>query len=240
VQVLTFPTPSDADLQFATFMSSATLPSVTPDMCKEIGNISGALWAAIKDGRHESYARLAQGLLLADRILVKKFHVAENATGAVQMGDPAQRRQRQAMKITFDGGGAEGAAAEQILRSLIDNERTSPHLHFGNGIVDNIAAKVHWAIEVEVKAPQHKAPTKKVTLTGAPAHPIDSSGVLEAIKMGNFIKFHELLKSQTHLSFVDFNSLPPRRKFGVVHQIAYHGDQHLVDVCLNPVPKSCT
>jgi hypothetical protein len=72
-------------------------------------------------------------------------------------------------------------------------------------------------------------------LTGAEKHPIDSSGVLEAAKMGQFTKFQELLKSQTQLSFEDFNSLPPRRKFGVVHQIAYHGDQHLVDV-----PKSCT
>ena len=55
------------------------------------------------------------------------------------------------------------------------------------------------------------------------AHPIDASGVLQAIKEGDTAKFKKLLVSQVQLTFEDFNELPPGRSFSVAHQIAYHG-----------------
>jgi len=108
-------------------LTSPRLPEVAPDMRKDIGNISAALWFAIEEGRTESYPRLAQGLPLVDRILVKTLHVAENAT----VGAPG--RLRAAMKIEYEEG---EHAAEHILRSLSG---------------DDVAAKVHWQIEVQAK-----------------------------------------------------------------------------------------
>jgi BRCT domain type II-containing protein len=51
-------------------------------------------------------------------------------------------------------------------------------------------------------------------------HPIDASGVLQAVKDGSFAMFEALLESQKKLFFEDFNSLPQGRNFGVVHQKA--------------------
>ena len=53
------------------------------------------------------------------------------------------------------------------------------------------------------------APAAKKAKTADAQHPIDASGVLQAAKDGLFTKFEALLTSQTHLSFEDFNSLPP-------------------------------
>ena len=74
-----------------------------------------------------------------------------------------------------------------------------------------------------------KAGGKKAAQKTDAAHPIDASGVLQAAKDGSFSKFAALLKSQKQLTFEDFNSLPPGRSFGVVHQVAFHGD---VCVCV--------
>ena len=68
-------------------------------------------------------------------------------------------------------------------------------------------------------------------------HPIDSSGVLKAAKDGDFPKFLKLLKIQTHLSFEDFNSLPPGRSFGVLHQIAFHGNRAALEALLTAHPR---
>ena len=124
------------------FLSGATLPSVAPDMRKDIGNISSVLWAAIKEGRCESYPRLAQGLRLADRILVKTLHVHESGilSDSWRTRD-APARQRETMKIEYEEGRPEGALAEHILKSLSG---------------DNVAAKVQWSIEVEVEGARQK------------------------------------------------------------------------------------
>lgn len=55
-------------------------------------------------------------------------------------------------------------------------------------------------------------------------HPLDASGVLQAAKTGEWGVFRDCLQNYPHLTFDDFNTLPPGRSFGVVHQIAYHGD----------------
>jgi hypothetical protein len=47
----------------------------------------------------------------------------------------------------------------------------------------------------------------------------------EAVKDGSFTTFETLLESQKKLSFEDFNSLPPDRNFGVIHQLATHGNR---------------
>jgi hypothetical protein len=78
---------------------------------------------------------------------------------------------------------------------------------------------------------------EKKAKTADVEHPIDASGVLEAAKKGNFSKFSKLLKSQKHLSFADFNSLPPGRNFGVVHQIAYHGNCAALEALLTAHPR---
>lgn len=57
----------------------------------------------------------------------------------------------------------------------------------------------------------------------AAQQPLDASGVLQAAKDGDWPEFTALLASQSQLTFDDFNSLPPARSFGVVHQICYHG-----------------
>ena len=77
---------------------------------------------------------------------------------------------------------------------------------------------------------------KKAKMADA-EHPIDSSGVLKAAKDGDFPKFLTLLKSQTHLSFEDFNSLPPGRSFGVLHQIAFHGNRAALEALLTAHPR---
>ena len=68
-------------------------------------------------------------------------------------------------------------------------------------------------------------------------HPIEVSGVLQAAKDGLFAQFAALLKSQAHLSFEDFNSLPPGRKFGVQHQIAFHGNRAALEALLTVHPR---
>ena len=78
---------------------------------------------------------------------------------------------------------------------------------------------------------------EKKAKTADAEHPIDSSGVLQAVKDGAFDKFAKLLKSQTHLSFEDFNSLPPGRTFGVVHQIAFHGNRAALEAILTAHPR---
>ena len=78
---------------------------------------------------------------------------------------------------------------------------------------------------------------EKKAKTADAEHPIDTSGVLQAAKDGAFDKFAKLLKSQTHLSFEDFNSLPPGRTFGVVHQIAFHGNRAALDALLTAHPR---
>ena len=80
-------------------------------------------------------------------------------------------------------------------------------------------------------------PKKKAKSDGA-QHPIDASGVLQAIKNGDFASFEALLGSQTQLSFDDFNSLPPGRTFGVVHQIAYHGNRGALETLLAAHPRA--
>jgi len=47
------------------------------------------------------------------------------------------------------------------------------------------------------------------------------SGVLQAAKDGRWAQFEKLLESQSQLSFEDFNTLPPGRAFGVVHQVRF-------------------
>ena len=61
--------------------------------------------------------------------------------------------------------------------------------------------------------------------------------MLQAAKDGFFPKFAKLLKSQKHLSFEDFNSLPPGRTFGVLHQIAFHGNRNALEALLNAHPR---
>jgi hypothetical protein len=82
---------------------------------------------------------------------------------------------------------------------------------------------------------------KKAEASGAETvdakHPIEASGVLQAAKDGSFAKFAALLKSQTHLSFEDFNSLPPGRTFGVLHQIAFHGNRAALQALLTAHPR---
>jgi len=78
---------------------------------------------------------------------------------------------------------------------------------------------------------------EKKAKTADAEHPIDSSGVLNAAKDGVFPKFLKLLKSQTHLSFEDFNSLPTGRNFGVVHQIAFHGNRAALEALLTAHPR---
>ena len=69
-------------------------------------------------------------------------------------------------------------------------------------------------------------PAKKKMKPPKPAvaaqHPLDVSGVLQAAKDGDWPEFTALLASQSQLTADDFNSLPPGRSFGVVHQICYH------------------
>jgi hypothetical protein len=78
---------------------------------------------------------------------------------------------------------------------------------------------------------------EKKAKTADAEHPIDASGVLQAAKDGAFPKFKKLLKSQSHLSFEDFNSLPPGRNFGVVHQIAFHGNRDALEALLTAHPR---
>jgi hypothetical protein len=78
---------------------------------------------------------------------------------------------------------------------------------------------------------------EKKAKTADVEHPIDASGVLKSAKEGNFSKFSKLLKSQTHLSFEDFNSLPPGRNYGVVHQIAFHGNCAALEALLTAHPR---
>jgi hypothetical protein len=52
-------------------------------------------------------------------------------------------------------------------------------------------------------------PETKKTKTTVTQHPIDVSVVFQSVKDDMFTKFEALLTSQTHLSFEDFNSLPP-------------------------------
>lgn len=56
-------------------------------------------------------------------------------------------------------------------------------------------------------------------------HPIDTSGVLEAAKFGQWPAFYAALE-QHHadgtLTYEHFNELPPGRTYGVVHQIAFY------------------
>ena len=55
-------------------------------------------------------------------------------------------------------------------------------------------------------------------------HPIDSSGVLHAAKFGEWPQFRQRLEESAEaLTFENFNELPPR-SFGVIHQIAFHGN----------------
>jgi len=61
--------------------------------------------------------------------------------------------------------------------------------------------------------------------------------VLQAAKDGTFTTFAKLLKSQKHLSFEHFNSLPPGRNFGVLHQIAFHGNRIALEALLNAHPR---
>ncbi len=61
--------------------------------------------------------------------------------------------------------------------------------------------------------------------------------MLQAAKNGAFAKFAKLLKSQTHLSFEDLNSLPPGRTFGVLHQITFHGDRAALEALLTAQPR---
>ena len=61
--------------------------------------------------------------------------------------------------------------------------------------------------------------------------------MLQAAKDGSFSTFAKLLKSQKHLSFEHFNSLPPGRNFGVLHQIAFHGDRNALEALLNAHPR---
>jgi hypothetical protein len=69
------------------------------------------------------------------------------------------------------------------------------------------------------------APEAKKGETADAQHPIDASDVLQAVKDGSFTTFETLLESQKKLSFEDFNSLPPDRNFGVIHQLATHGNR---------------
>jgi hypothetical protein len=78
---------------------------------------------------------------------------------------------------------------------------------------------------------------EKKAKTADAEHPMDTSGVLQAAKDGASAKFAGLLQSQTHLSFEDFNSLPPGRTFGVVHQIAFHGDRAALEAILTAHPR---
>lgn len=112
-------------------IESPTLPST--EMRREIGNIPASLWAAIEDGATESYAMQAKGLSLADRILVKTLHVEKNAPA------PAPGRHREAMKIVYEDG---ENAAKQILANLSGRD---------------VARKVQWSLEVEVKSAQTSA-----------------------------------------------------------------------------------
>ena len=82
-----------------------------------------------------------------------------------------------------------------------------------------------------------QAGAKKVTGKADAAHPIDASGVLQAAKDGSFSKFAALLKSQKQLTYEDFNSLPPGRSFGVVHQVAFHGDRAALEALLAAHPR---
>jgi hypothetical protein len=77
----------------------------------------------------------------------------------------------------------------------------------------------------------------KKAKTADAQHPIDASGVLQAAKDGSFAKFAALVKSQTYLSFEDFNSLPPGRTFGVLHQIAFHGSSAALQALLTAHPR---
>jgi hypothetical protein len=77
-------------------------------------------------------------------------------------------------------------------------------------------------------------PAKKAKTEG---HPIDSSGVLEAAKGGSWAKFNKLLTTCTDLSFEDFNELPPGRNYGVVHQIAFHGNVAAFNALLQRHPR---
>ncbi len=80
-------------------------------------------------------------------------------------------------------------------------------------------------------------PPKKKAKTADVQHPIDASGVLQAVKEGSWSKFAALLKSQKKLSFEDFNSLPPGRNFGVLHQIAFHGNRDALEALLTTHPR---
>jgi hypothetical protein len=59
----------------------------------------------------------------------------------------------------------------------------------------------------------------------------------QAAKDGAFAEFEDLLKKQVHLSFEDFNSLPPGRTFGVVHQVAFHGNCGALEALLTAHPR---
>mmetsp|Transcript_71647 Transcript_71647/g.135105 ORF Transcript_71647/g.135105 Transcript_71647/m.135105 type:complete len:379 (+) Transcript_71647:91-1227(+) len=80
-------------------------------------------------------------------------------------------------------------------------------------------------------------PPKKKANFGPVTHPIDVSGVLEAAKAGKWKVFESLLASQDYLTFEDFNELPPGRVFGVVHQIAYHGNAAALNQLLTCHPR---
>jgi len=68
-------------------------------------------------------------------------------------------------------------------------------------------------------------------------HLIDSSGVLEAAKFGNWDDFKNRLDTCQDLSYEHFNELPPGRSFGVVHQICYHGNRTALEQLLNLHPR---
>lgn len=82
-------------------------------------------------------------------------------------------------------------------------------------------------------------PPKKKQKQGAAAaqHPIDASGVLQAAKDGDWVAFTSLLASRSELTFADFNTLPPGRAFGVLHQICYHSSTSALQQVLATHPR---
>ena len=61
--------------------------------------------------------------------------------------------------------------------------------------------------------------------------------MLQAVKDGSFATFEALPESQSKHSFEDFNSLPPGCHFGVIHQIATHGNRAALQALLTAHPR---
>lgn len=68
-------------------------------------------------------------------------------------------------------------------------------------------------------------PKKKLKRAPAPAHPLDSAGVLQAAKVGDWTAFRtSIIQHKNSLTHQHLNELPPGRSYGVLHQIVYHSD----------------